>query len=297
MKNAFRAVFIGCLLTIWPAVTAAVRPANPDNRNPQVLLSSIERELKRAHAEMAKLDPAPYYLSYSVHDQSSGAAVGILGDLVSSVQGRRRSADVITRIGSPVLDNSHQESRRSAIHSGMLSLDDDADSISHGLWLLTYRGYRQAAQAFVNVKTKTQVNAQEEDTSPDFSQESPATYSDNQPLPSVPDQKILERLARQYSARLRTYPYIYSSAAVITAQHVRSYFVSTEGSRVVTESVLVRVAIQAETRADDGMELFRVETFQARSLDHLPSEAEVTARIEKMGADLKDLRSARGGTV
>jgi predicted Zn-dependent protease len=61
---------------------------------------------------------------------------------------------------------------------------------------------------------------------------------------------------------------------------------------VITWSVLVRVAIQAETRADDGMELLRVETFQARSLDHLPSEAEVATRVEKMAADLKDLRSA-----
>jgi TldD protein len=179
----------------------------------------------------------------------------ILGDLVSSVQGQRRTADVITRIGNPALDNSHQENRRSAIHSGVLSLEDDADSISRELWLLTYRGYREAAHAFVNVKTKTQVKAQEEDTSPDFSQESPVTYGENEPLPSLPDQKVLERLARQYSAGFRAYPYIYSSAAVITAQHIRSYFVSTEGSRVITASVLVRVAIQAETRADDGMEL------------------------------------------
>jgi TldD protein len=276
----------------WPAVTRAGGPATADSSNPHVLLSSIDRELKRAHADLAKLDPAPYFLSYSVHDQSSGAAVGILGDLVSSVQGQRRTADVITRIGSPMLDNSHQESRRSAMYSGALSLDDDADSISRGLWLLTYRGYREAAHAFANVKTRTQVNAQEEDTSADFSQESPATYGENQTLPSLPDQKVLERLARQYSAGFRKYPYIYSSAAVITMQHIRSYFVSTEGSRVITGSVLVRVAIQAETRADDGMELFRVETFQARSLDHLPSEAEVAARVEKMAADLKGLRSA-----
>jgi TldD protein len=187
MKKAFRAVFVGCLLTSWPAVTAAGGPSAADTSNPHVLLSSIERELKRAHADMAKLDPAPYFLSYSVHDQSSGAAVGILGDLVSSVQGQRRTADVITRIGSPALDNSHQENRRSAIHSGVLSLEDDADSISRELWLLTFRGYREAAHAFVNVKTKTQVKAQEEDTSPDFSQESPVTYGENEPLPSLPN--------------------------------------------------------------------------------------------------------------
>jgi predicted Zn-dependent protease len=52
------------------------------------------------------------------------------------------------------------------------------------------------------------------------------------------------------------------------------------------------VAIEAETRADDGMELMRVETFQAESLEHLPPESEISARVEKMATDLKALREA-----
>jgi len=55
---------------------------------------------------------------------------------------------------------------------------------------------------------------------------------------------------------------------------------------------LVRLAIEAETRADDGMELMRVETFQAESPSHLPTEMEITARMEKMASDLKALRAA-----
>src|SRR5580658_7241855 len=40
------------------------------------------------------------------------------------------------------------------------------------------------------------------------------------------------------------------------------------------------------------MELMRVETFQAESLNHLPPESEIAARVEKMAADLKALRDA-----
>jgi len=50
--------------------------------------------------------------------------------------------------------------------------------------------------------------------------------------------------------------------------------------------------MEAETRADDGMELIRVETFQGPSAAGLPSEAALTAKIDKMAADLKDLRKA-----
>jgi predicted Zn-dependent protease len=55
---------------------------------------------------------------------------------------------------------------------------------------------------------------------------------------------------------------------------------------------MARLIIEAETRADDGMELLRVETFQAPAPDQLPREAELAAKIVKMAADLKALRAA-----
>ena len=50
--------------------------------------------------------------------------------------------------------------------------------------------------------------------------------------------------------------------------------------------------MEAQTRAEDGMDLLRVETFQAPTASSLPSEAELTAKIEKMAADLSALRKA-----
>jgi predicted Zn-dependent protease len=50
--------------------------------------------------------------------------------------------------------------------------------------------------------------------------------------------------------------------------------------------------IQGETRADDGMDLMRVETFQAASPNQLPSEAELKAKVNRIADDLKALREA-----
>ena len=50
--------------------------------------------------------------------------------------------------------------------------------------------------------------------------------------------------------------------------------------------------MEAQTRASDGMELLRVETFQAPSAAGLPSEKDLSAKIEKMAVDLKALRDA-----
>jgi TldD protein len=292
MKSLLRTIARVCVFAILlkPALNGWTSPA--EKAPADVLTSTMQRELQRAQGELGKLDPAPYFISYSVYDQTSAVALGSQGSLISSLNTRLRSGDVIIRVGTPALDNTHGENRVSALSTGSLPLDDDGDAIAHVLWQLTYGEYRKASQAFLNVKTKTQVHAQEEDTSPDFSREAPQIHSDHKDPSPPPDQKMLDEIARRYSAYFRKYPYIYTSNAVITAQRTQFHFVSSEGSRIVTTQGLIRLAIEAETRADDGMELMRVETFQAENLSHLPSEAQVTARMEKMASDLKALRAA-----
>jgi predicted Zn-dependent protease len=252
----------------------------------------MQQELHRAQNDLGKLDPAPYFISYSAYDQTSTMVVGSQGSLMNSIHARRRSADVLVRVGTSALDNTHEQNRGSALSSGSLPLNDDRDAIAHVLWQLTYGEYRKASQAYSNVKTTTQVHAQEEDTSPDFSQEIPQSHTDYKDLSPAPEPKVLEDLARRYSAYFRKYRYIYSSNVQLTAQRTQFHFVSSEGSVVVTTGALVRLAIDAETRADDGMELIRVETFQAENSSHLPSEAEITERMDKMASDLKALRAA-----
>jgi predicted Zn-dependent protease len=176
--------------------------------------------------------------------------------------------------------------------SGTIPLADDADAISHVLWQLTYGEYRKASQAYLNVKTATEVNAKEEDTSPDFSQEASQIHTDYSELAAAPDQPVLERMVRRYSAGFAKYSYVYRSAAMVIVERNRWHFVSTEGTRLVAPSAMVRLTIEAETQADDGMELMRVESFQAQTADHLPGDAEIAARVDKMAADLKALRSA-----
>ncbi|HXM20386.1 MAG TPA: metallopeptidase TldD-related protein [Terriglobales bacterium] len=302
MKKLFRNSAVVCVFMILlkPSLNSWASAAETGKND--VLISAMQRELQRAQSDLGELDPPPYFISYSVYDQDSAMVVGSQGSLINSIHARKRSADVIVRVGTPALDNTHEENRVSALSSGSLPLNDDGDAIAHVLWQLTYGEYRKASQAYLNVKTTTQVRAQEEDTSPDFSQEAPQSHADYKALSpatdhqilvhQILDHQILEDLARRYSAYLRKYPYIYSSNVVLTAQKTQFHFVSSEGSRLVTTSALVRLAIEAETRADDGMELMRVETFQAESAGHLPAEAEIAARMEKMAFDLKALRAA-----
>jgi TldD protein len=273
----------------WAAAAGDEKPGEEKN---DALLSTMQQELQRAQASLGKLDPAPYFLSYSVYDYSVSNVIGSQGALINSTQTRRRTADVTVRMGSPALDNTHGDERKSGISAGVLPLENNPDAIAHELWRLTYEEYRKASKAYVNVKTGTQVRVQEEDTSPDFSREQPQAHVDYTELAPPPDQKLLEKMARQYSSYLRKYPYILSSYAIVTAQRTRLHFASSEGSHVVVPSATIRVVIEAGTKAADGMDLMRVETFQAESLAHLPPESEIATRAAKMAADLKALANA-----
>jgi predicted Zn-dependent protease len=196
------------------------------------------------------------------------------------------------RVGTPELDNTHGTNRQSGMTSGPLPLGDDRDAIARSLWELTDREYKRAAPTYLNVKTNKAVRAEEEDKSPDFSKEAPQTKAASAAPPLSFDRAFWEGRVRRLSAAFREYPDVYSASVILQFNSSTSRFVSSEGSKIVTPSSTVRLLLQAETRAADGMELLRVETFQAPSGNDLPGDADILARIQKMAADLKALRAA-----
>jgi len=295
MKRPARLLVLGALV----AATLSSAPAWPPGAGSagadsvaDPLLDSMQGELQRAAARLSKADPPAYFLSYSAYEGEALTIAASYGSLLNSIQGRFRRAGVIVRVGSPELDNTHGQNRRSAIVQGSLPLEDDRDALSRSLWWLTNRGYRSSAPAFLKVKTDTAVRSEEEDKSPDFSAEPPQVHVDPR-MPSIGlNLPEWEARMRRVSALFRKNPEVYDSEVVVQAQSAGFRFTSTEGSRLAEPSHLVRVAIEAMTRADDGMELIRVETYQAPQAADLPDEATLEAAVAKISADLKALRTA-----
>jgi predicted Zn-dependent protease len=277
------------LLVFFLAIPLSIFSSAPQ---PDILLTAMQRELQRATASLAKANPAPYYISYTAADNDASVIVGLSGSIAVSTTMQRRQADVIMRVGSAALDNTHSKSRSSGIMSSTLPLGDNSDAISRVLWQLTDREYEQASAAFLKVKTNTAVQSEEEDKSPDFSEESPETHVNaGHPKVSI-DQKAWENRIRKTSAGFLKYPEIYSSLVYLQVSATRSYLATSEGTALIRPSEMSRLVIQGETRADDGMNLLRVETFQSASADQLPSDAQLAAKVDKVAADLKALRAA-----
>src|SRR5258708_8339556 len=274
-----------------PAKNSASTKTSPANASDPIL-KIMQGELSRASSSLSKTDPAPYFLSYTVNDQNIVVLVGAYGSLLTDAALQRRQADVVMRVGSPALDNTHGQSRVSGMTSGTLPLGDDPAAISRVLWELTDREYKRAAPAYLNVKTNTAVRAEEEDKSPDFSNEAPQKHAGEALKPQAFDRAAWEGEIRRLSGAFRKYPGVYFASVILQAQDSNSRLVSSEGTAIASPSAITRLIMEPQTRHDDEMALIHVETFQAPSAAGLPIEADLRAKIDKMTADLKDLRKA-----
>jgi predicted Zn-dependent protease len=271
---------------------AGEKDKSADKGPNDTMLDVLQTELMRAKTNLSKNDPAPYYLSYTVYDQDQIVIAGAYGGLLTDTDGRRRSVDVTMRVGAPELDNTHGQSRQSGMTSGSLPLNGDPDATSRVLWELTDRAYKRAAPSYLNVKTNTAVQAEEEDKSPDFSKETSQKHVAEKLTTPAFDRKSWEDEVRRVSGSFRKYPQVYFATVMIQVSTSNSRMVASDGSEIATPSASARMVIEAQTRAGDGMDLLRVETAQAPAASGLPSEAEINAKIEKMAADLDALRKA-----
>lgn len=288
---------MGAVLVALQLITLplAAGPAGGDKGSagtPDVVLTTMRSELNRAKADLSKSDPAPYFLSYTVYDQDQILIAAAYGGILSNSTTRRRTADVTLRVGTPQLDNTHGQSRGSAMTSGSLPLGDDPDAEARVLWELTNRAYKRAAPAYLNVKTNTAVEAEEEDKSPDFSKDAPQVHSDAKLKEAAFDRPAWEEEVKRLSGAFRNYADVYYSTVVLQVSTSNSRTVTSEGTELAMPGSTARLVMEAQTRAEDGMDLLRVETFQAPVAGGLPAEKELMAKVEKMAVDLKALRNA-----
>jgi predicted Zn-dependent protease len=284
-----------------PAPAATVKPDS-------VLLDVMQGELTRAMSSLgsgsaspetrAQPQPKPYFMSYAVSDAESVSLSAQFGAISGDQQSHRRMADVQVRLGTEAEDNTHGTHRNSALTTMPLPLTDDKEALARSLWFATNRGYGRALDSFLQVKTEQQVRAREEDTSADFSKETPATalvpvdpnFAPGAPL--MKDKPEWEARLRELSGLFKQFPDVFYNTVNLQASDEVDYFVSSEGARVATPNHVARIVIVGRTRAADGMDLYRVETFESDELGRLPDQKTLVEKTLAMGRNLEELRVA-----
>jgi TldD protein len=262
-----------------------------------VLVDTMEAELHRAMSSLgstgdAAQQPKPYFLSYSVADGEQVNIGAQFGAITASTGSHRRFADVQVRIGTPAEDNTHGDHRTSALTTIPMPLTPDRAAIARSLWFATNRGYGKALEGYLKVKTEQEVRAKEDDRSPDFSKEEPKVALLPAAAPLAIDRTAWESRLRELSGMFKQYPDVFYDTVALEASSETDYLVSSEGTKVATPNHVARLVIVGRTRAADGMDMFRAETFEADEAGHLPDQKALTAKVAEMGKSLEALRVA-----
>ena len=281
-----------CISLLIPAATA-------QKTTPDPILQTLDEELKRAFDVLKqKGNPTPYFIGYSVSEMESVDIDASLGALRSSQTSLTRLLDIDVRVGDYQLDNTHQIRGQRGTTSGpsfsypvLMPVDNDIDALKSVIWLETDQKYKAAVERFIQVKANRAIKVEEEDTSADLSRESKQTAV-LAPANLDLDIPTWQKKVQDFSALFNKYPEIYEGSVGLSSSATNDYLANTEGTSVQHGIASIRLSIYARTKADDGMELYRFESFDAHSADHLPGDATIRQTIETMVRDLKALRAA-----
>jgi TldD protein len=265
---------------------------------PSKVLEAMKAELARSVETLKSQPTPPYFLSYEITEDAVVSVTGSFGKIEQSSEDRRRQLDIDLRVGDLTLDNTHAirgtfpgSSSSRNFEFIEVPIDDDPDSIRAVLWYYTDREYKEAVEALTQVKTNVEVKVEQEDKSADFSPEPPEKYTE--PIPPVrASQREWEEKIRKYTAPFARYGDIYGAQAAFMADRETRWYTNTEGSEIQVSQAYYRLFISAFTKAEDGMELPRYESYVAFTPEGLPDDAAVLKAVEKMIQDLQALRTA-----
>jgi predicted Zn-dependent protease len=280
------------------AVALLVAPAVPVKqaaRDASPVLQAMKDELAHSLAALHKQQTPPYFLSYEITETQSLAASGAFGVLTRSGQTNRRQLDLDLRVGDYSLDNTHPV--RDSVDFGdrysniEVPIENDPAAIRSVLWYHTDRKYKRAVEQLTKVKTNVQVKVEQEDRSADFSREPPEVFTEAL-VPVKAERVGWEQKVRSYSRPFAAVPSLYDGGVELYVTGETRWYVNSDGSAVQTSQATYRLMIHAMTKADDGMELPRYESFSAFSPEGLPDDAAVQRTVERMISDLAALRSA-----
>jgi TldD protein len=280
------------------ALSSAAAPAQSAPSSPVLL--AMKAELARNFTALKAQPTAPYFLSYEITEHRGASVSSAFGALGGSNDTRNRRLDITLRVGSYNFDNTHAvRGDFASVGAAMarfggavpIPVDDDPAGIRKALWYETDRHYKQAVEQLAGAKTNAQVAVVAEDRSPDFSAGPVVSYTEPVVLPQV-DRAVWEKRLRSYTAPFAQYGDIYDARAQLDAAVETRWYVNSEGTQLQVSEPSYRLIITAFSKADDGMELPRYESYFATTPSGLPSDDVVLKAVGNMVRDLHALRTA-----
>jgi predicted Zn-dependent protease len=265
----------------------------PDKRSP--ILDVLKAENAREMAALGKQKDPAHYLAYQVVEQHVVNLDADGGALITDSDNTDRNLDVEVRVGKPELDNTRALADDSnglnapMTRRGIVPFGDDKQALSNALWVETDRRYREAVTALGYVR-QDQSTLKTRAKAPDFSPETAEVHVEGPTKLEFDKRQWVERLKR-CSAKALKGQATRGSCGVIF-QQTTAYLVNSEGSQIQTSWTSAQLSVSVGVKADDGMNLSRLEQRFGRTPADLPPDSEVDKMIATATGDLNALHEA-----
>ncbi|MCX7936201.1 MAG: metallopeptidase TldD-related protein [Bacteroidota bacterium] len=290
-------VLCRCIACAALLLSAETRATASSLDSTDTVVRALHTELQRWQTAFGAVNPTPYFVAYWVYDVQNIMLSAEGGAIETAATERRRLLDVSVRVGSYQLDNTHILRGSSGIQFGRgqvsfeMPFDGDEDALRQVIWQATDRAYKAAVERYEKVLTNRAVKVREEDTSADFTPYPPQRYYEP-PQQLQCDTAHWSAQLRALSSELAASSAVLHSQISLAVQLLRKYLVTSEGTTIVTNEPLWRLAIVVRAKAEDGMTLPLYRTYLARAEQGLPSYDSLLRDVRAVVELLAQLRHA-----
>ncbi len=252
----------------------------------KTVMAALESELGRSKDKlrMQGYEP-PFYMSQSVQVTELKSVIGTYGStsLSESKSVGVRSEVRVGSYGQEGMDYS----------SLGLPSDSSPHAIKRALWLASDKAIKGAEESFYKKKVEhiSKVKDQEMEGIADFSKEKPSVCF-GKDVKLKFDNLILEKLAKRVSKEFDDKDDILDSNVTIKGKKETTYFINTEGTKIIQPSTFYSVIIDAETMTDEGESLGTYNVLNYRTIREMPNEKMMVAFVDEVVKELRDLKKA-----
>lgn len=285
-----------------PPLSFETTTLEPRLGEPSQAMAILEAELAENFATLSSpdaVDDPAYFMAYDLVGVESLWLEANDGAVDKRHIDDDRSIDVDVRVGDPMLDNGHPTNGwygGYGLGSGVqVSLSDDPLSLAQAIWLVTEQQYQDAVEGWVEaISSESMLTREDEPEHPDF-------VPSDEPLVHIEARRDLDldALAERWapvvaelSAILDADPIVQQASVVLNAVVENRDYVDTEGARVASSRVRVRLMLVVGTQAADGMSLERFFSFERHTPEQLPDAEELRALANQLRGELMTLREA-----
>ncbi|MEZ4321978.1 MAG: metallopeptidase TldD-related protein [Myxococcota bacterium] len=257
------------------------------------IVTALQEELQRSMSELVLPDsPRPYFVAYRMKEAWNIEVRASLGGVLRDTVGPDRRLVAEVRVGSPEYDSVNFRSGYGS-ENGLVATDlvigDAPLAVRKDAWLGSDAAYKEGV-ANLSAKEAADARRSEGDTTPDYTLGEPLEHLGQKG--AAPDLARLRELAVAISARFAKHPDVELSSVTAWASGGRFVVIDSLGMHVERPIESVDLEISGNARAADGSRTSDLRSIRVRTLDDLPSLAELERSVDDIARALTSWQAA-----